>query len=66
MRRKCGVLAAGLGLICLVAPVAAHHSFGWENPKKPVRDRNRLESIIIPHAGAWTSRMPKGDDLEPS
>lgn len=27
MRMKLGVLAAGLGLFCLVAPIAAHHSW---------------------------------------
>ena len=38
MRTKLGLLAAGLGLLCLAAPVVAHHSFSVEyDVKKPVK-----------------------------
>jgi hypothetical protein len=30
MRTKSGILAAGLGVLCLTAPVAAHHGFDTE------------------------------------
>jgi hypothetical protein len=36
MRTNLGVLLAGLGLICLTAPVAAHHGFDTEYDKDKV------------------------------
>jgi hypothetical protein len=37
MRRKLGLLTAGVGFSCLLVPVAAHHSWTAEyDPKKPV------------------------------
>ena len=38
MRRKLGVLVAGLGLLCVSAPVVAHHGFDTEyDAKKKVK-----------------------------
>jgi hypothetical protein len=36
MRKNLGVLLAGLGLVCLTVPVAAHHGFDTEYDKDKV------------------------------
>ena len=53
MKTKLGILAAGLGLVCLAAPVVAHHSFSVEydvmRPVKVTGTVSRLE-WTNPHA----------------
>ena len=53
MRTTFGWLVAGLGLLCVAAPVVAHHSFGVEyDIKKPVKVTGTVTKLewTNPHA----------------
>ena len=50
MRRKLGVVVAGLGLLCMSAPIVAHHGFDTEyDAKKKVK----LSGVVT--QVAWTN-----------
>lgn len=50
MRTKLGVLVAGLGLFCLVAPVVAHHGFDTEYDVE-----KKLKFTGVVSAVLWTN-----------
>lgn len=62
MRTTCGLLVAGLGLVCLAAPVIAHHSFSVEyDVMKPVKVTGTVVKIewTNPHAHLYVDTVDK-------
>ena len=70
MRTKLGMLAAGLGVFCLTAPVVAHHGFDTEcdaNKKFTLTGVVQKVEWQNPHMRVYvdvTDASGKGDDLE--
>ena len=60
MRTKLGFLAAGIALLCLAAPVVAHHSFSVEyDVKKPVKVTGTVVRLewTNPHAHLYVDAV---------
>jgi Family of unknown function (DUF6152) len=66
MRAKLGIVVAGLGLLGLVAPVAAHHSFSVEyDEKKPVAFQGVVTKVewTNPHARVYVDAPDAGGTM---
>ena len=60
MRTKFGLLVAGLGLVCVAAPVIAHHSFSVEyDVMKPVKVTGTVTKLewTNPHAHLYVDAV---------
>jgi len=60
MRTNLGIFAAGIGLLCLAAPVVAHHSFSVEyDVKKPVKVTGTVVRLewTNPHAHLYVDTV---------
>src|SRR5437773_8646300 len=60
MKTRFAILAAGLGLLCLAAPVVAHHSFSVEyDVKKPVKVTGTVVRLewTNPHAHLYVDTV---------
>jgi len=60
MKRRLGIFVVGLALICLAAPVVAHHSFSVEyDVKKPVKVSGTVVRLewTNPHAHLYVDTV---------
>ena len=66
MRTKLGMLAVSAGLLCLAAPVVAHHSFSVEyDVKKPVKVTGTVVRLewTNPHAHLYVETVENGTKM---
>ena len=66
MRTTLGILAVGAGLLCLAAPVVAHHSFSVEyDVKKPVKVTGTVVRLewTNPHAHLYVETVENGTKM---
>lgn len=66
MRAKLAVVAVGAGLLCLAAPLIAHHSFSVEyDVKKPVKVTGTVVRLewTNPHAHLYVETVENGTKM---